>query len=115
MENGNITVEYDNRFGFAKYCTATWIMNSQYVGEVFDFNFPNGICVTVARNTPWCYSTIPEGQWDSSTRGFRIGKYELLVHQKSDGFFHDEIKEEAGYLDHKQVRQFLSRWRNHRP
>ena len=107
MNERRITIDYDNRFGFAKTCTAYWTFNPYRVGEQFIFAFPNGIKVSVIRSTAWNYRYAEELLFTAASMGFAFGKYEALVWGKDE-----EELEQVGYMDHKEVRKLLSKWRN---
>ena len=109
MERRQMQLEYDNRFGFGKTCTAYWVFDSDRVGEHFIFRFPNGVKVSVIRTTTWNYRYTAELLSTAASIGFAFGKYEALVWDRNG-----KKVEQEGFLDHKEVRQLLSRWRNFR-
>ena len=110
MNERRITIDYDNRFGFAKTCTAYWTFNPDRVGEQFIFDFPNGIKVSVIRSTMWNYRYAAELLSTAASMGFAFGEYEALVWDRNG----NEVEQE-GYMGYKEVRRLLSRWRNFKP
>ena len=102
-------VGYDNRFGFSKYCKAEWIFDIDRVGEKFALDFPNGVRVSVIRNTGWDYQWVAANSSFASSYGFAFGLYEALVFAP-DGH---EL-EQDGYMDHRDVHKLLSRYRNYK-
>ena len=100
-------IQYDNRFGFARYCTAYWILSPDRVGEQFIFQFPNGMKVSVIRSTIWDFNLSVRGLLFATSMGFAIGRYEALVMDKNGNEF-----EQEGFLDHKGVHKLLSKWRS---
>ena len=110
MSEQRITIDDDNRFGFAKTCTAYWVFNPGRVGEQFIFEFPNGIKVSVIRSTAWNYQFAAQLSFFAASMGFAFGSYEALVWDKSG-----EELEQVGYMGYKDVHRLLSRWRNFKP
>ena len=108
MERRRIELEYDNRFGFGKSGTAYWIFDRDRVGEQFIFLFPNGIKVSVIRSTMWNYEYAAQFFFTAASMGFALGKYEALVWDR-----HGNEVEQEGYMDYKEVRQLLNKWRNY--
>ena len=100
-------LKYDNRFGFSKYCKALWVFDVDRVGEQFIFKFPNGVKVSVIRNTYWNYHMAASNSSFACSYGFAFGLYEALVYAP-DG---NEL-EQGGYMDHTDVHKLLSRYRN---
>ena len=107
FEHRQIKLDYDNRFGFRKYCSAFWTFDNERVGEQFIFKFRNEIEVSVIRSTMWNYSYAAACLSTSSSMGFAFGKYEVLVTDN-----HGVPLYQDGYLDHKQVQKLLSKWGN---
>ena len=105
--DGATEVSYDNRFGFAKYCTALWVFNSERVGEQFIFEFPNGIRVSVIRISMWNYNYAAALLYTAASHGFAFGRYEALV---TDAYGREIFQD--GMLNFKDVIRLLSTWRN---
>ena len=110
MQHHRMKLDYDNRFGFGKYCSAFWTFDSDRVGEQFIFRFSNGVEVSVIRSTRWNYQYTAQLLSTAASLGFACGLYEALVTDSYGNTLYQD-----GYLDHKRVHKLLSRWQGYMP
>ena len=102
-----IEVQYDNRFGFARYAKAFWVFDPSRVGEQFLFTLPNGLRISVIRTARWDYNRVNDAYLAASSHGFAQGLYELLATD-----VYGKILDLAGYLNHCEIQKRLSKYRN---